>query len=585
MNRVWRIRPSSPDSQRLSHSMGISLIEAQILSNRGISGEDAIATFLSPRLSHLLDPMFMKDMDEAVSLILSAIAAKEPISIYGDFDADGLTATALLVNFLSDLQIPVSYYIPDRLTEGYGLNPFAVEKISRSGAGLVITVDCGTGNMDEIAYFRKMGIKVVVTDHHQLPEDFQPLCPIVNPHRPDSSFSFKDLSGVGIAFFLAVALRAALRQKGWFRNRKHRDLRDYLDLVALGTVADMVPLLDQNRILVSAGLTKIRGSSWPGIKAILEVLDMKTSGTVSAGDLAFGLAPRLNASGRLGDAQTGMKILTTASLSEARILAGRLNTLNSRRQVIENDIIHQIEEVISANKDIENRRTLLFSGKGWHKGVLGIVASRLLKRFHRPTMVLNIEDGMAVGSGRSIQGFNLHSALSRLKPLLKRFGGHQHAAGFSLEVSNMAAFSEEMEKIARDEIRPDRLIHTTEVDAETTLSGLNLDTVERLRSLAPFGIGNPEPLFYTPSLEVMEARVLGEKHLKLKVREGATVLEAIGFGLAAEHPSLNGRINMVSTPEISRWQSTRKVQLRIIDLEEEGQHSRLRSSEDTNPGP
>jgi single-stranded-DNA-specific exonuclease len=578
MSRVWRIIPPSPDAQGLAHAAGISLIEAQLLINRGISDENALASFLSPRLSHLLDPMLMKDMDEAVSLVMSAIEHKEPITIYGDFDADGLTATAVLVNFLAGSGVPASYYIPNRLTEGYGLNPAAVESISRSRGGLVITVDCGTSNLEEISLLRKMGMKVVVTDHHQLPEDFKPLCPVINPHRPDSSFPFKDLSGVGIAFFLAIALRAALRGKGWFRNRKEPDLRDYLDLVAIGTVADMVPLLDQNRILVSTGMEKMRDSLWPGIKAIGEVSDLGPSSPASADDLAFRFAPRLNASGRLGDAETGIQILTTTSLSSAKNLASKLNVLNSQRQGIEQEVIRQIEEVISTLRDLEERRTLVFSGKGWHRGVLGIVASRLVERYHRPALVMNIEDGMAVGSGRSIQGFNLHKALTRLKPLLKRFGGHHHAAGFTLEVSNLEAFAEELEAIARHEIHPDSLIPTTEVDAEMTLSSLDLETVDRIRSLAPFGNGNPEPLFHVPSLEVVESRVLGEKHLKLKVREGRTVLEAIGFGLAAKHPYLNRRINVVCAPEIRRWQGNKKVQLRITDLEEEGQHQKLRIS-------
>jgi len=509
--------------------------------------------------------MLLKDMDMAVRLILSALEDRENITIYGDFDADGITATALLLNFFTSLHIPVSYYVPDRFNEGYGLNRSAIETIAKNGNGLIITVDCGTANRKEIALAKELGMKVVVTDHHQVPEDFQPSCPVVNPHRPDSTFPFKNLAGVGVAFFLAIAVRTALRERGWFRTRPEPDLKDYLDLVALGSVADMVSLLDQNRILVRSGLERMRYSRWPGIKAIQEI-----SGTgsrdITSSDLAYKFAPRLNASGRMGDAEMGVTVLTTDNLFIARELTGRLNAMNIERRSIERNILNQIEDAVISMEDLKNRRTLVVSGTGWHRGVLGIVASRLVDRHHRPALVLDVQDSMARGSGRSISGFNLYRALARLKHLFEKFGGHSQAAGFTLKASNIDSLSKGLESLARDELGRDDLSSAIEVDAEMSLRDLSMESVSRIRSLSPFGPGNPEPVFYAHSLEVIESRVVGERHLKLKVKQGRNVVEAIGFGLSKKHP-LEDNINMVFSPEINRWQGYEKIQLRIVDLE------------------
>lgn len=564
MAKVWKLRPPSPHASQLAHETGLSILETQLLINRGISDSGSVRSFLSPRLSNLMDPMILKDMDIAIELIVGAIENRGHIAIYGDYDADGLTATALLLNFFSSLHIPVSFYIPNRFKEGYGLHPEAIEKIARSGVALIITVDCGTANRKEIGMAIGLGMKVVVTDHHQVPEDFEPICPVINPHRPDSSFPFKHLSGVGLAFFLAVAIRAALRERGWFRKRPEPDLKYYLDLVALGTVADMVPLLDQNRILVRSGIERMKASQWPGINAIQEISGIVPS-DITAYDLAFKLAPRLNAPGRMGDARIGVTALTTDKTSIARDLARQLNAMNSQRQTIERNILEQVEEAIISEEKLENQRTLVLSGNGWHRGVLGIVASRLIAKYYRPTLVLDIQDGMACGSGRSIDGFNLYGALTRLGHLFEKFGGHYHAAGFTLKASNIEVLARELEILAQNELSEHHLIPAIGIDAEMNLSDLTLDAINRIKSLSPFGPGNPEPLFYARSLEVIASRVVGKNHLKLKVKQGRNVMEAIGFGLSEKHP-LEDRIDMVFTPEINRWKGYEKIQLRIIDL-------------------
>ena len=574
MKKIWKLKAPSPHATTLSESSGLSLLEAQVLVHRGIDRPQEVEAFLLPRLADLLDPYLLKDMRESVELILSTMDRREPITIYGDYDADGLTATALLSNFLSSLHVPVHAYIPNRLTEGYGLHFQALERISRLGPGLIITVDCGISNNEEIAFASGLGLKVVVTDHHQVDDSFKPLCPVVNPHRPDCPFPFKQLTGVGLAFYLAVALRAELRERGWFAGRAEPDLKSYLDLVALGTVADMAPLLDQNRLLVKTGLDRIRTTQWPGFAAIAEQAGLSLS-TLTAQDLAFKIAPRFNASGRLGDAQIALTALTTRDLKHAREVALQLDRMNGERQRLEREVLNEIEETIPSDAELSTRRALVVSGAGWHRGILGIVASKLLETYRRPVLVLGVEDGTAVGSGRSVAGFNLYQALKKLEPLLDRFGGHRHAAGLALKVSNLERFRQEFESLAQEELSEEDLVHAIEVDAEVSLRDMTIESINRLNAFSPFGYANPEPLFYSGPCDVVESRVVGERHLKMKVRQNGAVFETIGFGLAQHHRALRGPIHFVFTPEIDRWQGQEKPRLRIIDLEPFSQPSKL----------
>ena len=567
MTKLWKLHSPSPKAAQFAHDTGLPLLEAQLLLNRGIANPEATRSFLTPRLADLTDPSLLVDMDPAVNVIADVMERGENITIYGDHDADGLTSTALLLNLFAGIGRPAFFYIPDRLTEGHGLNREAVEKIARERGGLLITVDCGTSGHGEIALASELGLKTVVTDHHQVPGNFRRLCPVVNPHRPDSSFPFKDLAGVGLAFLLAVALRRALRERGWFKKTPEPDLKPYLDLVALGTVADMVPLLDLNRILVSRGIEEMKASRWPGMQAIQEVSAVEPSG-VTCRDLAFKIAPRLNASGRMGAPETGIKALTTGETPLARTFAGQLDAMNSHRQTIEREILEKIGETLPNETDLKERRALVISGKGWHRGVLGLVASRLKDKYHRPVLVLCIENGMAIGSGRSIEGFDLYKALTRLEPLLEKYGGHTRAAGLTLKASNIRALDEEMEGLARSTLSEGDLVPVIEADAEVALSELDHESLQSIERLAPFGSGNPPPLFYGRSFEVVASRVVAEKHLKLRVRQGAMTREAIGFNLGNKHPLKGKIVDMMFTPEINHWQGHERIQLKIEDIEE-----------------
>lgn len=565
-DKSWRIAPNFPDTLKLAQELNISRLMAHLLINRGISDSTSAKSFLEPRLSDLSDPMLLADMDKALALIYDAVTNGNKIVVYGDYDADGITSSALLLNFFTELEILASVYIPNRLTEGYSLNSKAIRDIAGKGGKLIITVDCGISNREEIELAHELGLKIIITDHHQIPKEFNPISPVINPHRTDSVFPFRELAGVGVAFFLIIGIRTMLRNMGWFKDNQEPDLRNYLDLAALGTVADMTPLTGLNRILVATGIEAMKNSKWPGIKAIQEISGIQPS-CLSASDLAFKIAPRLNAPGRLGDAAASLDTLTSDKISFAMKAADRLNILNSKRQGIESDIFTEIEDILIPGMDIDSRKTIVLYNEGWHQGVLGIVASRLLDKYRRPTLVLSVQGSIAIGSGRSINGFNLYEALEKQSHLLEKFGGHYHAAGLTIQTSNLETFSAGLENIARQTIEDRDLIPVLNIDSEIDIHELTKDTVNEIQSLAPFGSGNPEPLFLIRAAQVIDSRIVGKRHLKLILRQGNNTLEAIGFGQADMH-SLDGQsVDIVFTPEINRWNGQNKIQLKIADIE------------------
>ena len=563
MQRQWKLKPDPPDIQHLADKTGITVLQARLLANRGIVKPAEVEPFLSPRLTHMLDPMGMKDMAEAVAIVTEAIFNREKITVFGDYDADGLTAAALLSTFLSHMGALVSTYIPDRLHEGYGLNKTAIQQIRACGTGLIITVDCGVANRSEAVLASRLGMKMVVTDHHRVPARFEMPCPVINPHQPMCPFSFKDLSGVGVAFFLAVALRKALREGGWFRTQPEPDLRDYLDLVALGTIADRVPLSGQNRILVANGVARMENSIWPGLRALMRVSGVDQQ-HLTADDLAYRMAPRLNAPGRLGDSLLGLKMLMEDQIQKAGTLAAKADACNLRRQELEQVVFEQAEAMVA--NQMEERRSVLLSGEDWHIGVLGIVASRLVERFHRPVMLAAVNDGVAKGSGRSIDGFDLYGALKRLEHYFERFGGHYHAAGFTLPAESLAGLAKDLELEASENFGSQIPVPVVEIDAELSLQQISADLISQIQALSPFGEGNPEPVFMTRRVRILESRIVADRHLKVRLGKGGQNFDAIGFGLGDRHPLKGATLDVLFTPEINRWQGREQVQLKIIDL-------------------
>jgi len=565
-DKIWQVKDDPSSASWLAGKVGISKLLATLLIHRKVSAPDAAQSFLSPKLGVLRDPFLFKDMDRAVGLISTCIKDKKRITIYGDYDADGITATALLVDFFSRLEAPISFYIPHRLEEGYSLNDAAIRKIAAGDTELIITVDCGISSPSEIDLAKSLGLEVIVTDHHQLPAHFEPRCPTINPFRPDCSFPFRELSGVGLAFYLTIAIRADLRESGFFGSKGEPDLRPYLDLVALGTVADIVPLLEENRILVKNGLSILRESQRPGIKELLRVSGINKDREITTYDIAFKLAPRLNAMGRLGSVTRAVQLLTTDNEKEAAEIAAHMDSLNTQRQTIENRILSEVRERIVRSDDLERQRTIVLSDPSWHRGIVGIVASKIVDEHYRPTLILEAEGELLRGSGRSIDGFDLYQALFDLSGLLKQFGGHGHAAGVSIETKNLKEFCERFEELARKRIEPKDMAPKIDVDTRLGLESVNPQLLKELETLPPFGHQNPQPIFWAGPLEVISSRVVGNDHLKLKIREKGITFDCIAFGKGAIHPLKGRSVDMLFHVGTNTWQGIESIQLMIVDL-------------------
>ncbi len=565
-DKIWQTKDDPPSALRLARMLGISKLLASLLIHRNISSPDSARSFLSPRLGALRDPFLLKDMDRAVELIANFILNKKRITIYGDYDADGVTATSLLVDFFSKLGTPIFFYIPHRLEEGYSLNEGAIRKIAADNTGLIITVDCGINSLSEIALAKELGMEVIVTDHHQVPPDFKPVCPSINPLRPDSCFPFRELSGVGMAFYLAIAIRSNLREEGFFKDRPEPDLRSYLDLVALGTIADIVPLIEENRVLVKKGIKGLIDSQRPGIKALLRVSGIRRDQIITTEDIAFKLAPRLNAMGRLGSATRAVHLLTTDNETEASIIADQMSSLNTQRQAVEKRIFSEIRERIDRMEDLQGRRTIVLFDPGWHRGVVGIVASKIAEEYYRPALILTLEGDLLRGSGRSIDGFDLYQALSDLKDLLQQFGGHSHAAGVSLETKNIGEFCDRFEELARERIDTEDMIPKIEVDARLPVESINPRVLKEIEMLPPFGHKNPQPVFWAGPLKVISSRVVGKDHLKLRVKAEGINFDCIAFGKASSHPLVGKSVDILFHLGTNTWQGVESIQLVIVDL-------------------
>ena len=563
---IWEIKNAPSSAKSFAKKLGISELLATLLIRRNITSKDSARFFLFPKLGIVRDPFLLKDMDSAAELIKSFVKEKKKITIYGDYDADGITATALLYDFFSHLNIPVSFYIPHRLEEGYSLNESAVKKIAQDGTDLIITVDCGINSFPEITLAHKLGMKVIVTDHHQLPSDFTPLCPTINPLRHDSSFPFRELSGVGLAFYLAIATRAILRESSFFKSKAEPDLKAYLDLVAIGTVADIVPLVEGNRVFVKSGLTVLKKSRKPGINSLLRVSGIKNNRTITTHGIAFKLAPRLNAMGRLGSAKQAVHLLTTDDEAEASSIAAQMDTLNVQRQKIQNGIVSECRQKIDEVEDLARHRTIVLSHPQWHRGVIGIVASKIVDEYYRPTLLFTDEGDVLKGSGRSINGFDLYNALSDLSDLLMQFGGHEYAAGITLASKHFEEFCDRFEGHASETFGIKDLAPKIKVDTKLGLESINQQVLRDIEMLVPFGHKNPRPIFWVGPVQVVFSTVVGNDHLKFMIKEKGITFDCIAFGRASLYPLEGKIVDILFHVEINTWQGTKSIQLVIVDI-------------------
>jgi single-stranded-DNA-specific exonuclease len=551
----------------LASRLGIHPLAARVLVTRGYRTPEAASAFLSDRLADLPDPMTMKGMPAATERLCRAIRQGQKITLYGDYDVDGVCSTALLALFLRQLDAKVATYIPHRLAEGYGLNGQAIERIASDGSALLVTLDCGITSFAEVTLANERGLDVVVVDHHAVPETMPPAVAVLNPMQPGCGYPTRHLCAAGVAFNLCVAMRKKLRAEGFFQNRSEPNLKSMLDLVALATVADVVPLTGANRILVKHGLAELSLGARPGIRALKEAAGLAPTAEVSSGIVGFRLGPRINAAGRLDDASVGLKLLCSTSVEEARPLAAILDAANAERQGIEQEILN------AALQQAESRpsaKGLVLHSDGWHAGVIGIVASRVVEKFHRPTVMVAVKDGVGRGSARSIEAFHLFEALSSCSGHLSKFGGHKYAAGLSIDQKNLPAFVEAFEKVAAERLTEEDLVPRCKVDAVLAPNELTEASVRAVAGLAPFGAGNPEPVFASKR-QVAAPRVVkskregGSNHLKLSL-ESAPLVDAIGFGMADKLTLTEGPIDIAYQMGLDEWNGRTRVSLKLKDL-------------------
>lgn len=571
--RRWVMR--SPDERRVQSivsqtSVSLSPLLSCLLVNRGVDTPEKVAVFLSPSLrTGLRSPLLFPDMDRATERLLRARARGERVCIYGDYDVDGVTGSAQLLLFLRELGMTPDLYIPHRTREGYGLNTQAISLIADRGTKVLVTADCGATAHKEITLAQSLGIDVIICDHHHVPEQRPPAYAVLNPMEKECAFSFTGLSGAGVVFYLLMGLRMRLREQG---QEQVPDLRRYLDLVTLGTVADLVPLVEENRVLVTYGLREIEQSQRPGIRALKEV---SGDAEVSSSYIGFRLGPRLNAGGRLDEAQKAVELLTTTDGERARVLAADLDRENRLRQGIEEKILFQAIAMVEAWPDLAERRSIVLASAEWHAGVIGIVASRLVERFARPTILIALTGMTGKGSGRSPKIFHLYEGLKACADLLDSYGGHRQAAGLLIQADRIATLADQFETVARERLSAEDLVPVFEVDAELDLSRVDAQTIAEVRRLEPYGQGNPEPVFLARGTEIVSFRVVGGNpllgkagHLKLVLRscQGGRPLDAIGFGMADMPVRQGGRIDVLYTPEINVWNGHASLQLRLRDL-------------------
>lgn len=559
--------PGTKKIKDMADEMGISPLLAMVLVSRGIDTREEAERFLYPDIGQLGDPFLLPDMEVSAQRIIHALDRGERICIYGDYDVDGITSVSFLMKVLTALGADVTYYIPGRMEEGYGLNAKSVREIGEAGTGLIITVDCGISSHEEVDLCNAMGMDVIVTDHHRCPPELPPALGVINPKRGDSRYPFCEFAGVGVAYKLCAALET-IRFRNETSKTAGKPLADsMLDIVALGTVADIVPLTGENRVLVSLGLKKMSATENIGLKALLKVAGVK-EGQINAEQAAFALAPRLNAAGRLADAQKGVRLLLSEDEETALLLAKELDARNRERQRMENEILDKAVEMAEKRK---GDSILVLAWENWHPGVIGIVASRVVDRYNKPAILFSIDGDEARGSARSIPGLDLFSLLSTCRHYYKSFGGHKQAAGLTIETDKLEVFAREINTAADKAIMCMEARPIIKADGDLTGIRVSVEDAASLRMLEPCGCGNPPPLFIKRRVGVAAVKRVGKKgeHLKLTVNEEGRRLDCIAFRWGdTGWPVTGQRPDMVFTPGVNSWLGRESLQLVVKDMKD-----------------
>ena len=572
MQKKWNLLyPDADQVKQLSARLGCHPVTAAVLINRKLISAEEALHFLTISLNQMRPPFALKDMDAAVDRICRAIQDREKILIFGDYDVDGISATAVLFEFLQATGADVTTYIPHRIHEGYSLHPHHIENYALPNRiRLIITADCGSGSTAALGAAAASGIDVVITDHHEISKRIPPAVAVLNPKRLDCTAGMETLAGVGVAFALVIALRKQLRAQNFWKDRPQPNLKRFCDLVALGTIGDMVPLIDENRIFVKTGLNLINAASRPGINALLAVA--KISGQpVNAEDVAYRLVPRLNAAGRMDHASQALHLLTTQDTSKANQLAQRLNELNLRRRELEQSILDAILADLKHQPDLLKAQTLVSWNSGWHLGVLGIVASRMVDVYYRPVVLIAVQNEVGKGSARSIPGLDLYAALRECRHLLEDFGGHAMAAGLTIRTENLIDFQRALEKAVSQMAHPDDHIRKLTVDTEICFDDISAKLMDEIESISPFGIQNPEPLFMARNIKVLSSRMVGQHHRKMTLTQGdrrsAKSINAICFNAAKNLLSATSFARLAFRLRWNRWNGNKRIQLVIEDAQ------------------
>ena len=557
MQKLWKIATANPQLQsRLAKASNIHPIISQVLSNRGVNTINEAENFLKADLSALHDPFDLEDMHKAVERIKKAAEKKEKVIIVSDYDVDGVTSCAVLILALRKLNIKPYHHIPHRVNEGYGISEKAINYAKEKKVSLLISLDCGIANFEELKQLKKLNIDTIVVDHHRPIEDKLPSAfAIINPKKSSCGYPFEDLASVGLVYKLIEALF-------------ERGLKDHLDLVALGTVADVMSLQGENRILVKEGLKEINTTNRIGLKALIDVCKLKGK-TIVPGFIGYILGPRINASGRIDSAEKALKLLLSEDAQEAEELASQLNTYNRQRQKIESDILKEALNLVEREVNFKEHSVIVLSRKGWHHGVLGIIASKISDKFYRPTIIISVDEKEGKGSARSIEKFHIFDAISKCADTLLGFGGHKYAAGITVEADKIDIFRDAINEVARNTLSKDDLFPVLKVDAQVPLSMLNLKIAYSIEELAPFGIGNPKPVFCSRNIKVKSQPViLGRDTIKFWVTDGKLTAQVIGFGMAdvlnivanAKH------VDIAYSVSVDTWQSDPQIQLELKDV-------------------
>lgn len=558
MNKKWEYYNSDEEIvEKLQEKFNISKLLATILANRGIIEDEKVRKFLEPTREDFYDPFLMPDMEIAINRIIEAMNNNEKIMIYGDYDVDGITSISVLQKFLKEREVIVSSYIPNRLEEGYGLNKNAIKGIYDKGYRLMITVDCGISAIEEIEYANSLGITTIITDHHEPLEELPKALAVIDAKRKDNKYPFNQLAGVGVVFKViqALGIKLGLDEKEYLK---------YLDLVCVGTISDIVPLVDENRVIAKLGLKLVNVTKNLGLRCLLESAGYKT---IDSNTVSFGIAPRVNACGRMGHENEALDIFLSDDIDEVKKLSDKLNEYNRTRQETEKNIVKEALELIETNKENE-KSAIVLGHKGWHHGVIGIVSSKITETYFKPSILVSFEDGIAKGSGRSIPGFDLHEALCKCSKFLEKYGGHEMAVGLSLREENFENFKEELNKIAK-ESKVDEILPVIYIDGTVKQEDMKMDFVKELHKLEPFGEGNKMPLFAYKGLKINSIRALTEgKHLKLTLKDDNIIIDAIGFNMGnlVNDYLIGDKVDIVGVLEVNSFNGMENIQINLKDI-------------------